>query len=342
MVDTPTDEYGLRQQGLGTNTNTWGDDKLNEVLRDIGQIMGATKDIALTADYTLTNTAYVDTADTRNMALRFTGAGTTALTITVPNSGAKYLIINEYGGQLTVKYSASTGVIIPTGRVAWIRCGTTDVASAVPNYQPTSVTLTNAGDLPTYTQVQTLIANAALPATAGTFRVSANDTTAGYASQKIASTASTGIAVVQSISNPGADEDLSIAHSLDFTNLTVTTNIAATDRFAVYDATASAMRYQARSNVVGKYGLILQSAKTSTFVAVAGNIYPVDVSSGTFEVDLPASATVGDVIGFIQGGVFGATYDPNGLKLNGSTAKFFVPQEQTFFISYHSSGRGWV
>lgn len=211
MVDTPTDEYGLRQQGLGTNNNTWGDDKLNEVLRDIGQILGATKDIALTADYTLTNTPYVDTADTRNMALRFTGAGTTALTITVPNSGAKYLIVNEYGGQLTVKYSASSGVIVPTGRVAWIRCGTSDVLSAVPNYQPTSVTLTNSGDLPTYAQVQTLIANASIPASSGAILNSASDTTAGYLSQKLTVSGSLTIATV----NPGGNETSNISFTSD-------------------------------------------------------------------------------------------------------------------------------
>lgn len=32
MTDTATSRYGARQQSQGSNTNTWGDDKLNEAL----------------------------------------------------------------------------------------------------------------------------------------------------------------------------------------------------------------------------------------------------------------------------------------------------------------------
>lgn len=339
MTDTPSARYGAREQSLGSNTNTWGDTKLNQVIDLLDRGSKGYQALTINGDATITWTNYVATNDAQVATLKLnTGTVVAAFTLTFPSKEWEFAVWNNTAYAATIKCSGGTGITIPANRKVRLFSDGSDIGDSTANYLPTATTLTNAQDLVSKTQMETAIATAGTPATAGTVLNSAADTTAGYNGQK--NTAKTNGGIAYSTLNAGANEQNQSA--LDFTNLTVTTNIAATDRFAVYDATAGAMRYQARSNVVGKYGLILQSAQTSTFVAVAGNLYPVDVSSGTFEVDLPASATVGDVIGFIQGGAFGATYDPNGLKLNGSTTKLFVPQEQTFFVSYHSSGRGWV
>ena len=74
------------------------------------------------------------------------------------------------------------------------------------NYQPTPVTLTNANDQATYSQIQTLIANAVLPGTSGTLRNSAADTTSGYLAQKLLVTSASGELAI-STDNAAANED---------------------------------------------------------------------------------------------------------------------------------------
>jgi len=95
-------------------------------------------------------------------------------------------------------------------------------------------------------------------------------------------------------------------------------------------------------------GLTVQSVQTSNFSALAGNIYPVNTTSGVVTATLPASPSVGDEIGFLdyartfgtnnftlamgslnfQGG---STYDP-ALEKNGGT----------IFIRYIDATQGWI
>lgn len=211
MVDTPTTNYQLRQQGLGTNTNTWGDDKLNEVLRDIDQILGTIKTITLTGDYTITSTNYVTTADNKNCGFRFNGSLTSAATITVPALKVAYFMRNTCGASLAIKTSSGSGITLPNGRQAWVYCDGVDVFSATANYIPTATTLANDQDIVSNLQLMTAIANAVIPAASGAVRNSSSDTTAGFLSQKIAVTGS----LTATTLNPGANEQLQISFTLD-------------------------------------------------------------------------------------------------------------------------------
>ena len=338
MTDTPTSRYGARQMSLGSRTNTWGDDSLNEMMRLFDRGSKGYQAYTVTGDATLTWTNYVATNDGQVATLKLTGSPTGAFTLTLPSKEWELNVWNATSYAATIKCSGGTGVTIPASRKVRLFSDGSDVGDSTPNYLPTATTLTNNQDLVSKLQLETAIATASVPASAGTVLVSAADTTAGYAGSK--NTALTNGGLVRSTLNSGANEKNQFG--LDFTNLTVTTNTGASDRFALYDATATAMRYQTRANVVGKRGLILQSAQTSGFPAAAGNAYPVDVSSATFTVTLPASATVGDCIDLYIGGTYGVTLAPNGLKLNGSTSNIFLQGEQTLSITYHSSGRGWV
>ena len=194
MADTPTDEYGLRQQGLGDNTNTWGDDKLNEVIRGIAQIAGSIKSIALTGDYTITSTNYVTTADNKNAGHLFTGSLAAAATITYPSTQTKWLIHNTSNAALTAKCSGGTGVVIPNGMMAWVYCDGTDIKAVgqlINGATQINGVLTVAGlisgvtagvlgtDATNLTQVNALIAAGAIPGAPGTVKVDAA-ATAGY------------------------------------------------------------------------------------------------------------------------------------------------------------------
>ena len=70
-------------------------------------------------------------------------------------------------------------------------------------------------------------------------------------------------------------------------------------------------------------GTAWQAVKTAAFTAVAGNGYPINTTSAALTVTLPAAASVGDTIEFVDYAGTWATnnviIDPNGLKLKGKT-----------------------
>ena len=67
-------------------------------------------------------------------------------------------------------------------------------------------------------------------------------------------------------------------------------------------------------------GTSWQSAiKTSTFTAAAGEGYFINTSGGAFEVDLPGSPSVGDVIEFVD---FSRSFGTNALTLDQGSLKF--------------------
>ena len=95
-------------------------------------------------------------------------------------------------------------------------------------------------------------------------------------------------------------------------------------------------------------GTAWQSVQTGDFTAVAGKGYPCNTTSGAFTVTLPASASVGDTIEFVDyagtfSGVLNVTLDPNGLKLKGSTNPLrIVTEREGVTITYVDATQGWV
>src|SRR5688572_5025973 len=85
MTDTATSRFGARQQSQGSNTNTWGDDKLNEVLRLFDRGSKGIQSLAMTGDTTLSWTSYVATNDGQCAILILTGSLSTAANLIVPS-----------------------------------------------------------------------------------------------------------------------------------------------------------------------------------------------------------------------------------------------------------------
>ncbi len=82
-------------------------------------------------------------------------------------------------------------------------------------------------------------------------------------------------------------------------------------------------------------GISWQSVVTgSTMTAVAGNGYPIDTTSNTCTITLPASASNGDEIIFTDyarnWGTNGITIDPNGLN--------YQTQDDTYTVEYGTDG----
>jgi hypothetical protein len=186
MVDTPTDPYGFRQQERGTNVSSWGDDKLNEVLRAIAQTIGTIKQISISADYSVTSTYYLTSADNKNAGFDFIGTLLAPANITVDAKKTRYVVFNNTTGgfPLTVKTATGAGVVIPNGRCAAVYCDGIDVKSAVATTGGTTTPTTGSADIPAWAAVEAAIA-AASGLTAPFILISGTDTTPGYAGTKI-------------------------------------------------------------------------------------------------------------------------------------------------------------
>ncbi len=208
MADTPTNRYGARQQSLGSNTNTWGETKLNEVIQLFDRGSKGFQALTVTGDATVNWTNYIATNDGQVATLKLVGSPGSAFTLTFPSKEWEFAVWNNTAYGATIKCSGGTGVSVPAGRKVRLFCDASDIGDSTPNYLPTATTLTNLQDIPSYTHVQALIANAALPASAGAILNSASDTTAGYLSQKeTIATASDLFLASKATANAGANEN---------------------------------------------------------------------------------------------------------------------------------------
>ena len=94
-------------------------------------------------------------------------------------------------------------------------------------------------------------------------------------------------------------------------------------------------------------GTSWQAVKTSGFTAVAGEGYFCNTSSAAFTATLPASATQGDTIKFID---YAATFDTNNLtigrnghKIQGSSEDLTVSTERAgLTLVYADATQGWL
>jgi len=178
MTDTATSRYGARQQSQGSNSNTWGDDKLNELFRLFDRGSKGYEAVAMTGNTTLSWTNYVATNSGQVSILKLTGSLSSAANLVVPSVEWVWPIIwNTTGQAITVKTSAGAGVAIPNGRKASVFCDSVDCYFASPNVID-SIILTNARDLVDKNNLDATVAAAAIPGATGTVKVDAGATAA--------------------------------------------------------------------------------------------------------------------------------------------------------------------
>jgi hypothetical protein len=312
MADTPTSRYKIRKQSLGSNTNTWGDTKLNDGIDQIDRGSKGYQSIAMTGDLTLSWSNYSTSNQGQVAVINLTGSLTSAASLIVPSVEWQWdAIINATGQTITVKTSAGTGVTIPTGYRAAVYCDGTDCYGSSPTRvfgdiyaggQIKNVTAATAStDAVNKTQMDAAIAAATTSGTAGTLKVTSTDTTAKFLDTAIAVSAP----LTKTVTSPSGNEGLALA--------------------------------------VGALALTDGGRKTSSFSASSNTRYQVAWSAdGT--VTLPASPAQGDVINIaVFFSAYVTTINPNGKKINGSTSNLVMGVlSKTFTLTYDATLGDWA
>lgn len=138
MADSATSRFKARKQSLGSNVNTWGDDKLNDVLDLFDRGGKGYQAVALTGDVTWTWTNYATSNAGQVAIVKFTGSLSSAVTVTVPSTEWVWLMWNAAGAAVTVKTSAGSGVTLQNGARVTLYCDGTDVVNVGHTVFPTA------------------------------------------------------------------------------------------------------------------------------------------------------------------------------------------------------------
>lgn len=226
MTSTASSRYKAEKQGLGDNTNTWGDTRLNVVVETLDRGSKGYEAIAITGDTTLTWSNYSASNSGQVAVIRLTGSMTSAWNLIVPSVEWQWdAIINATGQTVTVKTSAGTGVTIPTGYQASVYNNGSDCVGASPTrvfgdiYAGGQIKNVTAGSAATdavnKTQLDAAVAAAGTSVGAGTLFVSATDTTAKFLTIALTTQVSGLVSVAVSTINGGGNEQTKLAVSSD-------------------------------------------------------------------------------------------------------------------------------
>ena len=93
-------------------------------------------------------------------------------------------------------------------------------------------------------------------------------------------------------------------------------------------------------------GIQWGSAKTSTFTALAGYVYPVSVASGSVTMNFPASPTAGNVVGFVHTAgdiqTNNIILNPGAEEIRGDTEDVLVDTTWAYVMFRFTTAAGWV
>jgi hypothetical protein len=320
---------GLNLQATGENSGTWGS-ITNVNLQEIDNAISGVFNLTITGSTTLafttnsSSTTFTDESG-RNKTIILSGAlSATTVTLSVPNIEKDYVIINNSGGTVTVSSGGATTVSIGTGSKNYVIVdpSTTSVITAV----PTSAA-TNPGGT----------TNAVQYNNAGVFAGSTNFTFDG-----------TNVQI-------GSQGDLRLGDSdnSNYVALHAPTTITSNYTLTLPATTGSAnqvIQTDGSGNLsfaTVSGGAAWQAVKTSGFTAVAKQGFFCDTTSSAFTATLPASATIGDFITFID---YAGTFDTNNLtigrnghKIQGVAEDLTVSVERAgLTLVYVDATQGWL
>jgi hypothetical protein len=314
MADVATTRYKLRTQSLGSNTNTWGDTKLNQALDTIDRGSKGYEAIPMTGDTTLSWANYTTNNSGQVSVIKLTGSLSSAGALIVPSVEWQWdLIRNTTGATITVRTSAGTGVSIPNGYQAAVYCDATDCYASSPTRffadiyaggQIKNVTAGTSGstDAVNVTQMDAAIAAASASGAANTVKVTSSDTTSGYLNTKLA----TSKAISNAVTNPAGNEVL--------------------------------------TQTVEWGALQSGGTKTGAFTPASNSRYMVDTTAANITCNFGGMTTpsVGDIIEIVKFGTGAFQYDLSPLKMNGATTTLSTNAEGISKVVYTGSSRGFV
>jgi hypothetical protein len=338
---------GLNLQATGENSGTWGA-ITNVNLQDIDNAISGVVTITLTGNTTLafttnsSSTTFTDEAG-RNKTIILNGSlSATTVTVTVPNIEKDYVIINNSGGTVTVSSGGATTVNIGTGSKNYVIVdpSTTSVISAVPAASPggatTNVQYNNGGAFAgntNFTYDGTTVTALGIIATGATVTNAVFSSTANLLTQselRFQDTSGGQYVGLRASTTVATSFTLNLPTTSGTANQVLQTDGSGNLSFATVSG-----------------GAAWQAVKTSGFTAVVKQGYFCDTTSAAFTATLPASATQGDFISFID---YAGTFDTNNLtigrnghKIQGDASDLTVATERAgFTLVYADSTQGWL
>ena len=324
MASSYSTDLKLELMVTGENAGTWGT-KTNTNLELLQQAIAGYQDVSIaggaqTTALVMTNATL---SNARNAVLKFSGTITGNQIVTIPNGIEKtYILYNGTTGAFTVEFKTVSGTgptfsATDKGFKLVYSDGTnvTDVPLGVPGGSNTQIQFNNAGSFGGSANLVWDGTNFIIDAT-GELRL--GDTTGTeYVGLKA----------------PGT---VSSAYTLTLPTATGTANqVIQTDGSGNLSfATVSG-------------GAAWQAVQTSGFTAVAKQGYFCNTTSSAFTVTLPAVATIGDFISFID---YAGTFDTNNLtiarnghKIQGDASDLTVATERAgFTLVYVDATQGWL
>ena len=314
MTDTATSRYLARKQSVGSNTNTWGDGKLNDDFDILDRGSKGYQASTITADATISWTNYSTSNQGQVSHWKLNGSLTSTTTLTMPTVEWVWdMLWNNTGASITLKCSGGTGVTIPNGRKAQIFCDGVDIYFSTPNYIGDDITEANNRDITDRAYVDAAIAASVPAGTAGTVFNSGADTTRDYHGAK---------------------------HTISFTSATTT---QLSGLLSVSMSTQNAGGNEKHLLTFGYpevAGYLDGGRQAGPFTVVGGYAYNV-VSGCTFYLQSSPSQSAKARLALYNPS---ATYgiDPNTKKINNSTSVLTgIPGGQTLEITFDAVLGDW-
>ena len=342
MASSYSTDLKLELMVTGENAGTWGD-ITNTNLNLLQQAIGGYQEVSIAGGAQTTTLLMSNAAisNARNAVIKLTGVITGNQVVTVPDGIEKtYLIANGTTGVFTVQFKTATG----TG----ITFGTTDKSTK--EFFADGTNIVDTGTV-SETGVQTLT-NKTLtsPKINEILDTNGNEevkftTTASAVNELTVANAATGSG--PEISSTGGDTNIDLKITPKGSGKINLDGI----KFPNADGSANQVLQTDGAGVLSfatvSGGAAWQAVKTTGFTAVAREGYFCNTNSAAFTATLPASATIGDFISFID---YAGTFDTNNLtigrnghNIQGSATDLTVSVERAgFTLVYVDATQGWL
>jgi len=326
MASSYSTDLKLELMVTGENAGTWGD-ITNTNLNILQQAIGGYQEVSIAGGAQTTALVFSNgvISNGKNAVIKLTGAITGNQIVTIPDGIEKtYIIYNGTTGAFTVqiKTVSGTGPTFATTdkgfkSVFSDATNIVDVPLGVPGGSNTQVQFNNSGSFGGSANLVWDGTNLVLD-TEGALRLGDN-TGSAYVGLKAPATITSDTAYT-----------LVLPVATGTANQVIQTDGSGNLSFATVSG-----------------GAAWQAVKTSGFTAVAKQGYFCDTTSSAFTATLPASATIGDFITFID---YAGTFDTNNLtigrnghKIQGDASDLTVSVERAgLTLVYVDATQGWL
>ena len=333
MASTYT-PLGIELMATGENAGTWGT-KTNNNLSLFEQITGGFSQVSIAGGAQTTALTVVDgntTGTAQYRMIEFTGTITGNQIVTIPlDVETFYFLRNSTTGSFTVQFKYTSG------------SGTTATFATGDKGDKLLFAAANDATNPDIKEIS-------LASPPG-----GSDTQMQFNSGGTAFGGSANLTWDGSNVTIGAQGDLRLADSAggEYVALQAPSTVASNITFTLPGADGSADQALVTdgsgnlSFTTISGGAAWQAVKTSGFTAVAGEGYFCNTTSAAFTATLPASASIGDFISFVD---YAGTFDTNNLtvgrnghNIQGSATDLVVGVERAgFTLVYVDSTQGWL